>query len=193
MEQNSLKKSFYVFLTSLLGILLFVTIQKSISLIGIILLNIDYGFYSLGTNPTQVHALNIATMLLALFLGGWYGVWIGLHWYRMVYEQGNGGWLHGFSGGLFHHHSSSVAHKPVAKIVKRAETSHKSKVHTRSMDVDGVGEPSGSWEFDDLLSRRQVRVVSRTEKEEVSVEKPKRKTSAVKKPRTRAKKTKLDT
>lgn len=194
MEQNSLKKSLYVFLTSLLGILLFATIQKSLALIGIILLNIDYSFYSLGTNPSQVHALNIATMMLALFLGGWYGVWIGLHWYHMVYEQGNGGWLHGFSGGLFHHGSKSGAHKPAEKIVRPVVVSHKSKPQPqpRPVEVDGVGEPAGSWEFDDLLARRQVRIVSRTEKAEVVEAKPKRKTSAVKKPRTRTKKTKED-
>lgn len=171
MEQNSLKKSFYVFLTSLLGILLFVTIQKSLALIGIILLNLDYNLYSFGTNPTQIHALNIATMMLALFLGGWYGVWIGLHWYKVVYEQGKTGWLHGLSGGFFNH-SEKVAHKPVAKIVKRVATNPKPKVHTRSIDVDGVGEPAGNWEFDDLLMRRQNKVV--------------------KKPRTRVKKTKQD-
>ena len=193
MEQNSLKKSLYVFLTSLLGILLFVTIQKSISLIGIILLNVDYSFYSFGTNPAQIHGLNIASFILALFLGGWYGVWIGLHWYKVVYEQGNGGWLHGFSGGLFHHHSSSVAHKPVTKVIRRTVAKPETAPQVHHRDMDGVGEPAGSWEFDDLLSRRQVKVVSRTEKEEVSVEKPKRKTSVVKKPRSRAKKTKLDT
>lgn len=191
MEQNSIKKSFYVFLTSLLGILLFVTIQKSISLIGIILLNYNYSLYSFGTNPTQVHALSIASMMLALFLGGWYGVWIGLHWYRVVYEQGNSGWLHGFSGGLFHR-SPSVAQKPVTKVIRRTVAKPKTAPQVHHRDMDGVGEPAGSWEFDDLLSRRQVKVVSRTEKEEVSVEKPKRKTSVVKKPRSRAKKTKQD-
>ncbi len=181
MEQNSIKKSFYIFLTSLLGILLFVTIQKSISLIGIILLNVDYSFYSLGTNPLQVHALNIATMMLALFLGGWYGVWIGLHWYRAVYEQGQNGLLHGLSGGLFHR-PPSVSQKHVVRTVRQAAPVPKKPiVHQRISKVDGVGENSGSWEFDDLLVRRQMAARAIPEEEVVVAPKPKRRTRTVKK------------
>ncbi len=147
MEQSSVKKSLYVFLTAVLGILLFVTIQRSVSLIVVILLNVDYARYSFGTSPLQIHGFNIASMMLALFFGGWYGTWVGLHWYNVVYEHGGTGWLHGLSGGLFHGSTPATqkSTKPIVKIAKPKPT-----------DMDAIDQSSSGWEFDDLLARQST-------------------------------------
>lgn len=73
------RKSFYIFLTAVLGVLLFVTIQRSAFLL-YYLLNQDL-------NMVFVRSLEILTGALAITLGAWYGVWLGLLWYRALYED----------------------------------------------------------------------------------------------------------
>ncbi len=89
------RKSFYIFLTAVLGVLLFLTIQRSAFLL----------VYLLGTevNPVLTSSLEVLTGALAITLGGWYGVWLGLLWYRAIYEEGTSKsiWaaVRGYAGG----------------------------------------------------------------------------------------------
>jgi signal transduction histidine kinase len=158
MVQNGPKKSFYVFLTSLLGIMMFVVIQRSVALIGLLLLNIDYGRFSLGSNYSQLHILNIITYILAVFLGGWYGAWLGLYWYKVVYEQGTGGLWHGLVGNFFHDGPEKKVVKSVSQAPK-VQPKAQPKVIGTPRAVDSV-EAAQPWEFDDLLSSKGARAIA---------------------------------
>jgi hypothetical protein len=87
------------------------------SLLYYLLLQLDYGQYSIGLSLQQMRAIDSWSLLVMLFLGGWYGVWLGLHWYEMVYEQGRGGFFYAFTGRLFgllrHRSASGKASEPL--------------------------------------------------------------------------------
>lgn len=80
MHENT-RKSFYIFLTMVLGVLLFLMIQRSIFLVAF-LLGADVG-------SVQSEALGVVTTAIAVVFGAWYGVWLGLLWYAAVYEEGS--------------------------------------------------------------------------------------------------------
>jgi hypothetical protein len=151
MKQGSFKKSFYVLLTALLGILMFVILQRSAALIGFLLLNMDYGRFNPGATPTTLHFLNIITYVIAVILGGWYGIWLGLYWYRVVYEQGTGGAWHGFVGNFFHDHTNTPALTPTKTISVQAPAK-KVAVAPQTPKT----ESESSWGFDDLLMRKRT-------------------------------------
>lgn len=136
---------------------MFVIVQRSVALIGLLLLNIDYGRFSLGSNYSQLHVLNIITYVLAVFLGGWYGAWLGLYWYKIVYEQGTGGLWHGLVGNFFYDTPEKKQKKSLTSI-----PSAQPKVEVRPRGVDSVAATK-SWEFDDLLSRKLGRQTSVTQ------------------------------
>lgn len=85
-----MKKSFYVFLCGLLGMLLFILLQRSLFLLaflaGVDVLSFDF------------QRLDYFTFVLATFSGLWYGIWLGLHWYFVVYEEMS---VSGVLSGLF--------------------------------------------------------------------------------------------
>lgn len=85
-----MKKSFYIFLASLLGMILFILLQRSLFLlaylIGVDVLSADFS------------RLDYGTFMLASFLGLWYGIWVGLYWYKIVYEEASSA---GFLRSLF--------------------------------------------------------------------------------------------
>lgn len=98
---NAKRKALYLFLTSLLGILLLLMFHRSL----FVIYDILGGFFP--TNPffdvrsEVIFTLDFFTMIVAMFLGGWYGVWLGLDWYKMIYEERESReWFHGF---LPHH------------------------------------------------------------------------------------------
>lgn len=74
------RKSFYIFLTMLLGVLLLVTVQRSVYLV-LFLSGFDI-------SNVLASALEVMTTALAIVIGGWYGTWLGLIWYQAVYEDG---------------------------------------------------------------------------------------------------------
>lgn len=91
------RKALYLFLSSLLGILLLQMLHRSLFAIYDILgnffpqqswLNLD--FYTLSI-------IDFSTVILFMFIGGWYGIWLGLHWYKQIYEDREvTSWFHGF-------------------------------------------------------------------------------------------------
>jgi hypothetical protein len=93
MHQSSAKKSLYIFLCSVLGVLLFVTLQHSLLFVYISLSVLGW---VPGASLAQLVAYNTLGWLASLFLGGWYGVWLGLHWFDVVYVRGE-------HKGLVHH------------------------------------------------------------------------------------------
>ena len=78
-----MKKSLYVFMCSVLGVLLFLTLEHSL----LFLLVIGATVWGWQLDYERILAFNVGVMMVTGFLGGWYGVWLGLHWYRGVYED----------------------------------------------------------------------------------------------------------
>lgn len=78
MHENT-RKSFYVFLSMVLGVLLFLMIQRAAFLVAF-LLGADIGSVS-------SQALGVVTSMVAVVFGAWYGIWLGLTWYAAVYEE----------------------------------------------------------------------------------------------------------
>jgi hypothetical protein len=146
-------KSFYLLLCALLGILLFLVLQRAVSLIYYLLLDNDFNTFSLGMSLVQLQALNYTTIFIAVVVGAWYGLWLGLHWYHVVYEAGRGGLFHGFSGRWWHRErpprsaaatERSPAAGPATTIRPMARTAPMPR-------LSDMGARQRSWEFDDLV------------------------------------------
>ena len=73
------KRSLYVTLSAVFGLMLLIMLERGFFLLA----------YLLGTDITQATALVLDAFLVIIFawLGLWYGVWMGLRWYEVVYGQ----------------------------------------------------------------------------------------------------------
>lgn len=91
---NGVKKSLYLFLTSLLGVLLFLIVHRIVFFLFIY--TISEGYVTLSMDFLQFLAIEYITLVIWLLLGSWYGIWLGLYWFEKVYEEGS-------HGGLVHH------------------------------------------------------------------------------------------
>jgi hypothetical protein len=87
-EQSEAKKSLYIFLSSMLGAMLFLILHRLIVIGYAFLIDSNYEKYGLGLSMLEWTALDYITLMLSLLLGAWYGVWLGIYWYRVVYEEG---------------------------------------------------------------------------------------------------------
>jgi len=84
---GGVKKSVYIFLCSLLGVLLFLVLQRIVVLCYLIL--VSYGAFHLTSGGyLEFMAIDDITLLLAMLCGSWYGIWLGNYWYELVYEKG---------------------------------------------------------------------------------------------------------
>jgi len=140
------RKAFYILLCAILGALLFIVLQRSVALIIYLLLNTNYQAYSLGLNPLQWYMADVVTVLAAVFFGLWYGTWLGLHWYDIVYVNGRGGLLRAFHGHWIRAgRSAKSATAPVS-------TSVTIKPTTRLTDRPSAASAAAdSWDLDELL------------------------------------------
>lgn len=116
--QNGAKKSFYVFLCGLLGMMLFILLQRSLFLLAYLL-----GWNVLSDSFQQV---DYTSFVAAMFLGLWYGIWVGLYWYQVVYEDRS---VNGMFRGLWN------------------------KLGGNSMDR-AIREPSETWDLEDLMKAK---------------------------------------
>jgi hypothetical protein len=96
---SGLRKSIYIFLSCLVGALLFMVLQRVTVFLYIGLLAYGFDGLTFGLSWIELLALDYLTLLLSLLFGGWYGIWVGLHWYESVYEHGSS---KGFIGNLLH-------------------------------------------------------------------------------------------
>ena len=106
-----------------------------------LLLVMDFEAYSFGMTSANVLTLDFTTLMIALFLGGWYGVALGIEWYSLVYgpnAERPAGLFHGF---VPHHWR-----KPKAE---RGQTSRKSASETV---VNVPVAAKKDWTFEDLLN-----------------------------------------
>jgi len=86
---GGLKRSVYIFLCSLLGVMLFLVLHRIIVLWYLLMVN--YGVFSWNGSETYIRFLAVDYISLTLFLmlGSWYGIWLGNYWYELVYESGS--------------------------------------------------------------------------------------------------------
>lgn len=82
------KKSVYVFLCSLMGVLLFLILDRIAVLSYLIL--VMYGVFHWSGNYSYIEfvAIDYIVVFFAMFCGSWYGIWLGTYWYQQVYELG---------------------------------------------------------------------------------------------------------
>lgn len=154
------RKALYIFLTSLMGMLLLLMFHRSVFVIYEILGNF-FPDQKLLTLPWHVVvSLDFFTMILAIFIGGWYGVWLGLNWYKIVYEdRGVTRWFHGF---IPHHWREGSGTTRSAKAESQEVTLAKSLssvpkrivVHPRieSFSTFRNSKPEQAWSFDEVAS-----------------------------------------
>lgn len=83
--RKAVTKSLYLFLCSILGMILFAMLHRALFVIYGILLEVDFTTYSLGLTESAILMIDFLSMLIALFFGGWYGVLLGIDWYSIVY------------------------------------------------------------------------------------------------------------
>ncbi len=90
------KKSLYIFLTSLLGVLLFLILHRLAVFFYLYLL--AGGYLTTSLNYLEFLALDYFTLAITLLCGLWYGIWIGMYWFEKVYvEKSHGGLVHHLS------------------------------------------------------------------------------------------------
>jgi hypothetical protein len=94
------KKALYVFMSSLLGILLFFILQRVGVFIYLYLL--AAGYIDSFTNFDKFLVVDYLTLSFAFVAGGWYGAWLGLFWFEKVYvENSHGGLVRHISDNFF--------------------------------------------------------------------------------------------
>ncbi len=153
-KRGETKKALYVFLCSLLGMLIFIILQKSTLLLLTILLG-NQGDIAVEGYASPFYQFETISYLVALFFGGWYGVWLGLHWYGIVYEAGRGGLLYAFWGNLMHHEAP------------REEKAATSPARASAPVVNSMPSQA-KWQFDDLAKLKAPSRPMSTEPDEWS-------------------------
>jgi hypothetical protein len=83
--RKSTGKALYLFLCSILGMVLLAMLHRAVFVLYDLLLMADYDAYSFGMKTRTVMTFDFTTLLIALFLGGWYGIVLGMEWYSSVY------------------------------------------------------------------------------------------------------------
>ena len=139
-------KALYLFLCSILGMVLFAMLHRSIFVLYDILLFSNFSTYSFGLSTVGIGVLDFLTMLGALFLGGWYGVLLGMDWYAIVYgptAEKPAGLFHGF----LPHHWRNGAGKKTSTISK-----HSAPTTTSTFVNVPVVEKIKQWSFDDFIT-----------------------------------------
>ncbi len=170
-KNNSAGKALYILLCAIMGAVLFIVIQRALALIYFVLVSANYETYGLGLNNYQLSWINFLTVLGAIFFGFWYGIWLGLHWHEVVYEQGQGGLVHGFVRHWLHRGESGK--KPGSGTVPEAalNSSPGSAVTTIKPTVRSVAPApvkltdrlqSESWDFDELAKKDEPAVITKT-------------------------------
>jgi len=182
-------KALYILLCALLGGLLFLVLQRSAALIVYILLTTNYQGYSFGLNPYQFQLLDWGSLVLAMLFGFWYGTWLGLHWYDLVYGEGRTGILfHGFKGMWMRSDTAPAAASPApaaapaaGSVTVTAKPTVKTEVKTADKQAINNLSADEGWDFDDLLKQEIAPPKSAAPKPAVTVRRSrpaKRKTPA---------------
>ena len=79
-----------------MGGLLVLIIHRVVVFFYLIIQSSGYLSFDLGLSYLEFLAWDYFTLIVAVLLGFWYGIWVGGYWYELIYEQGT-------HGGLVHH------------------------------------------------------------------------------------------
>ncbi len=159
------RKALYLFLSSLLGMLLLLMFHRAVfviyDILGSFYPNCSWFNWSLPT----IFTLDFLTMLVAMFIGGWYGVWLGLNWYHMIYEErGVTTWFHGFvphrwrkSAGVVKDDAEAFLEAVLSKnktapkkIIVREAVTTRPRIESFQTFRTAKPEPSPAWILDEL-------------------------------------------
>jgi hypothetical protein len=159
--RKAASKALYLFLCAILGMILFVMLHRAIFVLYDLLLFLNVESFAFGMNSMTIDFMDFLTLLVALFLGGWYGTMMGLEWYAMVYGPNAE-----FPPGLFHgfipHHwrgrrvkkvrsTQMATPSVVAKPAAPETTSTLVKVPVREIKKESPKTAVREWTFDDLI------------------------------------------
>jgi hypothetical protein len=104
-------KSLYLFVCSWLGALLFLIVNRALLTIYLFLLSVDYSKYSFGLQINTLERFDAFVVFVFVMLGAWYGIWVGLKRYELVYEKGDHkGILFAFFGRLLNFDAENNRH-----------------------------------------------------------------------------------
>jgi hypothetical protein len=127
------KKALYIFLTSLLGVLLFLILDRVVVFFYLYLL--AGGYITTGMDYYQYLALDYFSLVIIMMLGAWYGVWLGLSWYARVYEEKS-------HGGLVHHISTKYFQGRKPKDMESKMASIKQRLETDMWELEKLAKPT---------------------------------------------------
>jgi hypothetical protein len=134
-----MKKSFYILLSAILGMLLFLMLDRIAVFFYLFL--IAGGFISANINFAAFAVLDYFFSLLFCLLGAWYGIWLGLYWFRRVYEEGShGGVIDHITKNYFFPHPPKQLDTKISAVRERLE--------------------KDLWQLEDLATETLVRTVS---------------------------------
>ncbi len=110
----------YLFLTAVLGTLLFLIVHQVAFFIYIYML--ATGVLSANFSYEQFLVIEYFSMTICLMLGAWYGIWLGLYWYQKVYEEkSHRGFVHHFSANYFPGFKPKALEGRMAEVKERLE------------------------------------------------------------------------
>ena len=155
-------KALYLFLCAILGMVLFAMLHRAIFVLYDLLIFTN-DMYAFGLSQMSLAIVDFCALLVALFLGGWYGTMMGIDWYAMVYgpnAEVRAGLFHGF---IPHNwRGRKDRRKTTSKMTAPATTSTavkvSSKKETRKQEPEPEEEkaPVREWTFDDLITPKPV-------------------------------------
>lgn len=182
-------KALYLFLCAILGMVLFAMLHRAIFVLYDLLIFID-NIYTLGISQNTIAYIDFFSLLVVLFLGGWYGTMMGIDWYAMVYgpnAEVRPGLFHGF---IPHHwrgqKAKKTVHSKMSATAPSTPMAHATTVKVSSKKVSREPEPEEvikppvrEWTFDDLITPKPV-VKKKTTVKKTATKKVVRKSAAKK-------------
>ncbi len=163
--RKAVTKSLYLFLCSILGMILFAMLHRALFVIYGILLEVDFASYSLGLTENVILMIDFLSMLIALFFGGWYGVLLGIDWYSIVYGPSApqpAKLFHGFVPANFRNRPKKIVKtesKPSlnSTTIKNPVVDKVSATLNTPIETPEVLQPTvqkvREWTFDDLIKK----------------------------------------
>jgi hypothetical protein len=131
---NGAKKAFYLFLTSLLGVFLFLILHRVVFFLYLYM--IGQGLIGTSMDYYQMLLFEYFSLIICLMLGSWYGIWLGIYWFEKVYEEK--------SHGGFVHHLSKNYFLPKPKVVESRMTEIKERLETNLHELENLAESTVS-------------------------------------------------
>ncbi len=144
-NNNGFQKSLYIFLSSLLGMLLFLIIHRLVVFCLLILQSSGNKVFTLNMPYLEFLAWDYFSLLLTLLAGAWYGIWVGSYWYEKVYNEGS-------HLGLVGHITENYWPKTTSyKDIKSKISEVKKTIHTELWQLEDLNKTLNS----ELSSRKK--------------------------------------